>query len=493
MCCIALFTYNYPVVYNAFVNLYKEAMSLQDFKSQIDKSSNILIVLPFLVDPDSIASSALLYKMFAAKGKNVTIAAEKNPITRFTDIFSIAGFDASQILHEIQPISYVITVPELSQNVDITWDKKDDQVNLRLIPESGIVDFDKIKYSKEGGIYDLVITVNVSRLLDLGKIYSFKPKKFEEFNIASLGPQLVINDVNIVSFYDDNFSTTTELIFQNAKELGLEIDSAVAEITAKGIVGSTFGLQRVEKNRTFGVIAEIANKYQIDISAIIKKYFYSMSKADVKIEERILKNLRFDDSRKTVYSLLTNNDFLQLGLSENDLDVNIHLPLRVNWEYEYSFIAIESGISSKIYISSTRNSTEFNEIINRANGFKNKNKGFVSINTNAIDASNQILSVISGNVLDQSSSFSQAGETLVAPKEVKSEDQNNLNPALNSLNEFVYTVENNLGSKKEQNLPLQSPFVKAADISNVIDNSASPLKKADSFSEQNKPFDPAVN
>lgn len=474
-------------------------MNLQDIKLQIENSSNILITLPTLTDADSVAVSSLLYKHIISKGKNVSIASSKKIPSKYLDILNKAEFDTSKVLDEIKPISYVISVQEINDKVDVNWDKSENQINLRLTPESGIVDFEKIKYSREGGIYDLIITINTKKLKNLGKVYSNHSRLFEDFNIISIGAELSLEGKDILSLIDENYTTTSEIIFQHAKDLGIEIDSVSAEITAHGIVGSTKGLQRIDKKSTFGVIAELANKYQIDFASIVRKYFYSMDLNEARLQERILKNLRFDDSRKTVYSVLTNTDLSDIGISVNSSDLWKLLPLHVNGKYDYSFIACEDGLNTNIFFSATKPETDFTKIVERANGIENKNLAHININSNANDASIRMLSIISGGEFHETKTV----EPAIANSPVVQVTAYTEVPVQQIPQEFVYTPVQNSNTFQSQlpnqninisqnNPVMQSPFTKATNT-DYIDNTAKPLKQGNFFTLQNKPFDPIVN
>ncbi len=375
-------------------------MNISEFRNKVENSTNVLLVLPYLVDPDSIATASLLYRFLVSKGKKVDIAAEKVPVTIFNNIFSLAGIEATKILNKISPIRYVISVSNVSDKTSIDWERRADQLDIKLTPDAGIVDFESITYSREGGIYDLVITINVGRLSDLGEIYTSIPKKFEEYEIVSIGGNLNLEGRAIVSLSQDQWMST-ELLYSYADDLNFEIDQTNATVMLHGIVGQTHGLQKVYSNNTFAIVTDIANRYQIDLPAIIKQYFASINVDSVRVEEKILNNMKFDESRKTVYSYLTNRDLAQLGISYNNFDYNYYLPFGVDGRYYYSFIVLESGLSSFVYLVSPLESEEYMGIVNRSNAIRNKTLAHISIDADAINAANQVLRVISGGTLLQ--------------------------------------------------------------------------------------------
>lgn len=452
-------------------------MNLQDFKSQIEKSTNVLLVLPYLADSDAVATSAILYNLLSKKDKKVTIASSTKLSEKYSSILKLIDFDLSKVINSIKPVSYVISVADMNQQkVDVTWERIENKINLSLTPEGGEVDFEKISFSKEGGIYDLVIVINVSKLEDLGSVYTNHSKYYENFNIISVGSELKIGETNAISLVEPNYSTTSEVLFKNIEELDGELNALNAEITAHGIVGSTNGLQRVRNTRTYGVISEIANKFEVDVPAIVRKYFYSMNQQDVIIRERILKNLKFDDSRKAVYSVLTKNDLSQTNL--NNFDFNTILPYNVNGKYDYAFLVYEVGITSNVLIYSTKAETKLSEIIARGKGVLGREFGLITINSNANDAATRALNVISGGSLED--------KVIVKPQPVI-EPEKKVEKPVQSTQADEPKVEEKKAETNDHLTPTASPFTKANEY--VVDTAAEPMKKANYFSSQDKPFD----
>lgn len=455
-------------------------MNLEELKSKLNASSNVLIVLPMSIDADSIVSAALLFKLLSEKNKKISVASSRSLIEKYKHILDLVGCSNDSLISEIKPVSYVVSISDVKEKLDVRWNKHEDKLDVILTPEGGEIDFDKISYSKEGGIYDLVVTVNVSRLEDIGPIYSKHSKLFNNYDIISIGSCLQVNNNQVLSFLDDNYSTTSELIYKSYNDLGGQLDSSIAEITAFGIVGNTNGLQRVKNGITYDVISEISNKYQVDVPSIVRKYFYSMTKDDILLKEKILKNIKFDESRKAVYSTLTKADLGDINLS--NFDFSTILPFNVTENYEYSFIAYENGLTSTIIISALKPDTQLEEIIRRAKAYLGKFYSIVQINSSAHDAAIRMLNVISGGYLDDKVTLQIKNKQNL---EYKAEQAQQTYQVENDPYRYShYPVEN-----QKIDVMSSSPFTKAENY--VVDKTAEPLKKADYFTYENKPFDKA--
>ncbi len=367
----------------------------QSFKSLVEKSNKILLIFPHIINADVTASLGLVYKTLKEKfNKEVEVAASRPVPVRFHDILKTAGIEPHKVFTEIKPVSYVIKVNDAKDSIDVVWEKHDDNIELILTPDTKEIDFKKISFSREGGTYDLVITFNAPRLEDLGRIYTEFQKQYGRYDIVSFDYQNSSADYAKVSVHDENGSTTSETVYRMLSDLGYSIDKIEAETVAQGILGSTYGLHQNVKNPTFKIVSELANKYQVDLTAINNKFFYSLSKEGLNLRERMLRNAKFDDSRKTVYSTLTSRDFQELGVNPNDLDGMDYLPFNIVKDFDIAFIAFEDGTRTNVLIQSNRFSKDLNPILKKLNGIGNRASGWVSLNGDANSASISILNAI---------------------------------------------------------------------------------------------------
>lgn len=496
-------------------------MNTQEFKTQIDSASRILVILPYILNSDSIATAGLLYRLLKNKhGKDVDIAYSGKVPERFADLLKKSEIDHDKILSEIKPVSYVIKVDDAKEAINVEWKKVGEEIDVILTPQTQEIDFSKVRFAKEGGIYDLIITINAQKLDDLGKIYSDQKKILEKFQIISINKFESTDSYATVNLANEDYSTTSEVLFKAFEDLDYTPESLDAEITAEGVIGSTFGLHQVSKPKTFGIVSELANKYDVNFAEITTKYFYSYSKDDVRLRERILKNVRFDDSRKTVYSTLSSADFSSLGISPKLLEGSDYLPFNVCKDYEYAFLVYEDGNKSYAMIHSNRVENRMSQILEAVNGHGDKLFGLATFETNSIDAANRILSAIS-----QDSNTTSAPVVQAEPKPDTSapvvEEKNNeipkepveiLQPTaeqLQNVQEVPQNVssEENVNNQEKHEEPFgfgkvvdaqeeapsnspeasKSPFTPATSF--TVDEKAEPAKKSNYYSANDKPFD----
>jgi nanoRNase/pAp phosphatase (c-di-AMP/oligoRNAs hydrolase) len=508
----------------------KKLMTIKDLKSQIELAKNILIVLPYLNDADSIASAAMLARLLVRQDKRITIGSSIELSNKYKNILELAAFSHENIIHEIKPVSYIVSLSDVPENIDIAWDKKDSQLDLILTPEVGSIDFDKISYTKDGGIYDLVLVINAPSLADLGEIYTNYQKSFDNYKIISIGADIKSEGLDINSISGE--TSTSEFLLKRYEDLGGEMDATIYEISASGIVGQTLGLQKNVRARTYGIISELANKHEVNIAAITKKYFGNISKGEIVLKEKVLKNLKFDDQRKVVYSIISNIDATQSGLKISTLDLYELIPTNIDSNYDYAFIAYENGITTEVAICSLNSDIQIDALIRAGNGILGKDYGLFIVNSNGFDAATRTLNLISGKeveIIEPAEVKVEIEPEVITPEVVVNEEQalfedapvfgepvthieeqnivenveqvaNTIEtPAQNidsaqpietsTLNQQAITPEPQIQVQPEHiPAPVQSPFMKADSSQIVVDPYAEALKKATYFSPQDRPF-----
>lgn len=481
--------------------------SIQSFKSTIENANKILLVTPHIINTDVCSSLGLVYKMLKEKmQKDVDIASSRSIPTRYHDLLKICGVDVNKIYTEIKPVSYVIRVNDTNDSVEVEWKKKSDNIEVVLTPEKDEIDFSKVSFSKEGGIYDVVIAFNAQRLEDLGRIYTEFEKLYSRFEIISISHQPIEGEYAKISLNDENSSTTSEIVYKMYDDLGYNIDKTEAEIIAHGILGSTYGLHRVSQNKTYKVISELANKYQVDLSNINTKYFYSLSKEGLKLRERLLQNVKFDEARKTIYSVLTNRDFSDIRVSPRDLDGMDYLPFNVCKDYDIAFLSYEENGKSHVLIHSNRKNKDLTGILKKVNGVGDKSYGVASFETDAISAASTTLNAIWGaptsTVVSQQTNVStlpkQLNSNTPAIQQTPSQQYNQSNPAPQPSNQTAQVQQQFTQSQPNaapqqpvpNNTAPDSPFNAATEF--AIDESVEPMKVSTSFTGTNTPFDSAL-
>jgi hypothetical protein len=503
---------------------------IQNFQDLMSDSKNILLIFPQIINSDICASISLIYKILTTKyDKKVEIVSPRAIPARFHDILTKSGIKIENIQAKIEPVTYLIDIKDANKDdVSVDFEKSDKKLQIRLTTQVTDLDLKKISVSTTGGLYDLAISFNVHKLEDLGNIYTDNQVSFNKFEMIAISTRPHPSNYAKLSIFDGNYTTTSEVVFKLAKELEYNLTNADATIIAEGILGSTFGLHHANKKSTFKVVSELINKYKVDFAGINTKYFYSFSKEELKLKERLLAKVKYDDTKSAIYSTLSKSDFVQTSTNPSDLDGMDYLPFNIVKGYDIAFIAYEVEDKTYILAHSNSKSTDLNNILRNLSGYSTGMFGFVALNENLETAVTLILSNIQGESKFSDESLEAIAPAVVTPESLVEQEifdkpetinvtPEPVKPVINrvptapkfSIPEPVMmpnnavqledsepiTVDQTQTPSREVVLPTQpqiqgnSPFVKAQNF--VVDENASAVKTPQSgyaFTAVDKPF-----
>jgi hypothetical protein len=502
-------------------------MNIQEIRSKIDSAKNILLVLPYLIDEESVVVTSILCDLLSQKEKAYQIASTQILEPEYQDLLEQAGISKDKLINKISPISYIITAENLEERVNVTWNKNGNKLDLILIPERGEVDFNNLKFDRSGGIYDLVIVINSAKAEHLGNIYNNHRGLFAGYDLISIGKKFAIEDKEVLSATIENYSSTSEFLYENYSDLGGTLDSKIARLTVKGIIAKTDGLQIGLGGKTLEILSRIQEQFEVNIDQIIREFNAKLSKHDLVLEERVLKNLKVDEQRKSIYSVLTTADFNTLNFNPNHFKAYDFIPKSLKGDFKYAFIAYEKAINeTEIVIKSLNPENDLIDLVEKFGGYPNTNYALIESNSGAQEASVKLLNALSGDKNQNTTVSIPAPQLPLVQENIAKEEPslpepvfyNQVNTAVNQepiaqiteaekteeivsiQNESQQTqrvqqevvMQNELQSSQpaEQIIPpMHSPFTRVEDVREFVDVEAEPLKKSDYFSAQNTPFD----
>lgn len=182
------------------------------FNKDLIKSNSVLILLPPEPDELLVSSGLGLFLSLKASGKKTRIGCSSIDKTNTTHL---AGID--NIKTSIGAQNLIINFKFKEEDLDKVDYDVDDQGNFQLLikPKSGNAppDSKDINYTYSGAKADLVFTLGINSLEELGRLYSDE-KKF-------------LDDSSIVSFHKDSRPATFA-----AHNFHTNSASSIAEITA---------------------------------------------------------------------------------------------------------------------------------------------------------------------------------------------------------------------------------------------------------------------
>lgn len=164
---------------------------------------------------------------------------------------------------------------------------------------------------------DLLICLdfnNVERAVLPGIIE--KAKKDAQILTIDHHPENSIGKISDVYLSNDVASSTSEMVFDVIRELGVAIDKPTANLLLMGIEVDTMSFSHATSPRTFEVVAELLRK-GARIKPIVESAFQRKPVSTLKLWGRALERISFDEKSKSAFAYLTYQDLKELDLIDS--------------------------------------------------------------------------------------------------------------------------------------------------------------------------------
>lgn len=197
----------------------------------------VSIVLPQNPNLDKVAAGLALFLSLKKSGKRATIACS----TEMTVAFSaLVGVD--KIQRKLAGRNLTITFDYIEDSIEkVSYNIEDNKFNLVIQPKAGVppLSSERVSYSYSGGEADLVFTLGIQDLKDLGGLYQESKSFFEKQTIVDIDINPANNQFGKINLIDPTASSCSEVITHLVSRLGLPIDGDIASNLLLGIERTT--------------------------------------------------------------------------------------------------------------------------------------------------------------------------------------------------------------------------------------------------------------
>ena len=186
----------------------------EKFKNITSQSSSILIISRSNPNEEEILAMAALSEFFQSKKKKVRVVGPKKVPEKFS-FLAVNKDSFSENLKNDRRIEIKLPLEEsqiktlshknnAGEGISITIESK----NLPIIPEDIKFSDSKVPH------FDLIISINVSDLSEIGAPFLAHPKIFQSCPIISFGAGMLHNNFASENFYNPKAGTACENIFE---------------------------------------------------------------------------------------------------------------------------------------------------------------------------------------------------------------------------------------------------------------------------------------
>lgn len=222
-------------------------------KSLLQSAKSIIVILPPDPGKDLVAAGTSLHLALKEAGKASQIGCGSDVHTDSP----ITG--VSEISDTIGSRNLIISFDYKEEDLDkVDYDVREDgKFYLLIKPKAGapVPDIGGVKYSYSGASADLVITLGVNSLEELGKIYADEKNFLDNVDIISLN-----NSLRPAAFtsnvFHRNVGSSSELVSILLEEMQLKINPSIAQNLLANVYEATSNLTSNKVNAdTFAAVA----------------------------------------------------------------------------------------------------------------------------------------------------------------------------------------------------------------------------------------------
>lgn len=359
---------------------------LAQFKELVAKAEHVLILLPQNPSGDAIGSGFAVAHFLEQSKKKATLA--------FSDPFQNAERyhflpRPSQITHAITGArDFVLAFNTKFNNIiDHHAVREENEFKIFITPEHGAIDPRDFSFIPAKFKYDLLVVIDAPDKDAAGKIYEQDPDIFYEIPVVNIDHHSTNDNFGQFNFVQLTASSTSEIVADLLESIDSNaVSQEVAKCLLTGIISATESFQT--KSTTPKALQTAARLMEkgADQQEIIRWLYKTQPLHILKLWGRVMARLRWDESMKLAWSLVTIEDFVQSRSKSTDLSVILDR-IKDNYSAGKVFLVLFNETPSMVRGILKSTAPEFNQKL--ANAFSNwKEEAGTGIFSFSVEAEN---------------------------------------------------------------------------------------------------------
>lgn len=323
----------------------------EQFKQFIDKSKDVLILIPENPSGDAVGAAWALYHFLGKKGSEATIAFSNNLAKKYAFLPK-----PEKILTEISGArDFVLSFNTAFNKIHaVRTEELEDKLNIYLTPEKGTLNPKDFSFILAKFKYDLIIVIDSPDLEKLGKLYDKNPDLFFEVPIINIDHRSNNDNFGQINLVDITASSCSEILGQALENINPEsIDQNIANCLLTGIISATESFQNKKTTPKSLLVAAALMDKGADQQTIIRWLYKTQPLNILKLWGRAMTNLNWDEQTRMAWVIFSLEDFVQSRSTPQDVALVLE-KLQENYSEGKLFMAIynDTPASSVVIIRS---------------------------------------------------------------------------------------------------------------------------------------------
>ncbi len=291
--------------------------SLEDFKKIIKKSKKILIISPENSIDVKVSSFALMY-LLEKIGKDATLFSAKKDSNKIS--FLPKPIKTISNLNGLRDFKLIFNTKE-NRILEVKTEKKAEEYIINITPEKGAINPKDFSFIPAKFKFDLIIIIGTPCLERLQGTYLNNTDLFFEIPKINIDYNPKNENYGQVNIIEDTASSVGEII----AELILEhypdlIDKKISQALLTGIIAATESFQIPTTSPKAMDLSAKLMKHKADQPTIMRYLYRTKDLAFLKLWGRIMARLNWDKENKIIWSLVSQEDFIQSNSNEDIIE-----------------------------------------------------------------------------------------------------------------------------------------------------------------------------
>lgn len=289
----------------------------QQIIETINKSKRPLIIFRKNFSLDSVASAIALSLILKKIDKVADIVATDFIFPK-TWTF-LPNLEIKQNISDLQRL--IVSLDIEKTGIDqFSYNIEGNTLNIYISPKKGSFNADDIKTKATEFKYDLIIILDSPDLESLGDAYANDTQFFFHTPIINIDHNPANENFGQINYVDTTAVSTTEIIYHLFSTPESELlDGPAASCILAGMINETKSFKTHNVTPRALTTAKHCIELGADRQNIVKQLYRTQTMPTLKLWGRVLARLKSDLAGKLVWSLITENDFIDSEANPENL------------------------------------------------------------------------------------------------------------------------------------------------------------------------------
>lgn len=201
--------------------------SIDAINQYLNPDKTILIPVLNTGSHTSFGLALALQKMLQAKGAKVNVVVEDKSQYAYLDFLDQSEVEVGFPAGRESVLSLDISKNQIES---LKYEVEGDKLNIFLTTERGHIALDDLTVSDTGVTPDLIITIGIPKLRNLGTLYTSNPEVFFKTPIVNLDNTFENKAFGKINIIEIGMSLMSQLVYEFANTLGLDISVGATEL-----------------------------------------------------------------------------------------------------------------------------------------------------------------------------------------------------------------------------------------------------------------------